>query len=145
MCTNNVTISVRALLKIHRLSYYVQLLTRQPMCVWRNIEARSYKHCGSGKAMCYIFWVCVCRLSYRAYNVHAPYCKLRPARLCNIFFTLSHKRNDFRKNVIEHRMRVLILSTTLTETFLILRETERKKKKNPYWSSRKVPVILVRP
>jgi hypothetical protein len=27
------------------------------------------------------------------------------------FSTLSHKRHDFRKNVIEHKMRVWILST----------------------------------
>ena len=42
------------------------------------------------------------------------------------FSTLSHKRHDFRKkNGIELKMCVLIFSTNLSETFLILRRTER--------------------
>ena len=35
--------------------------------------------------------------------------------------TLSHKRHDFWRIVIEHKMCVLIFYTTLFETFLILR------------------------
>jgi len=38
--------------------------------------------------------------------------------------TLSHKKHDFRKNVTERKMCVLIFSTSLSETFLILRKTE---------------------
>jgi hypothetical protein len=34
------------------------------------------------------------------------------ARSCNHCSTLSHKRNDFRKKGIEHKMCVLIFSTT---------------------------------
>ena len=37
------------------------------------------------------------------------------------FSTLSHKRHDFRKTVPEHKMCGQIFSTTLTETFFILR------------------------
>jgi hypothetical protein len=38
------------------------------------------------------------------------------------FSTLPHKRQDFRKkNVIEHKICVLIFSTTLSETFIVLR------------------------
>jgi hypothetical protein len=48
------------------------------------------------------------------------------------FSTLSH---DFRKKVIEHEMRVLILSEVLSETFLIIRRTERDMIKNVYCSS----------
>jgi hypothetical protein len=32
---------------------------------------------------------------------------------CTIFTTLSHKRQDFREKAIEHKMCVLIFSTTL--------------------------------
>jgi hypothetical protein len=45
------------------------------------------------------------------------------------FSTLSHKRHDFRKQVIENKICVMIFSTSLSETFLIPRRTERKEKK----------------
>jgi hypothetical protein len=59
------------------------------------------------------------------------------------FSTLSHKRHDFRKNVIEHKMCVLILSTNLSETFFIVRIIQRDIINLPRYSS-KASVILVR-
>jgi len=41
------------------------------------------------------------------------------------FSTLSHKRYDFRKQVTERKMCVLILSIISSETFLILRRIRR--------------------
>jgi hypothetical protein len=42
------------------------------------------------------------------------------------FSTLSHKRHDFRKNVIEHKVCVLILSMQLfSEKCLLLRRIKR--------------------
>ena len=38
--------------------------TRQAMYVWRKTEGRSRHHCYREKAMYYIYWVCVCILSY---------------------------------------------------------------------------------
>jgi len=58
------------------------------------------------------------------------------------FSTLSHNWYDFRKKVIEYKTRVLIFSTVLSETFLILRRTERDMIINVYWSTGKVSVIL---
>jgi hypothetical protein len=40
---------------------------------------------------------------------HIVVCGLPPS---TIYFTLSDKLHDFRENVIEHKMRVLIFSTT---------------------------------
>ena len=62
-------------------------------------------------------------LAYPACNCYAPYCDvIRVPSGCTTFFTLSHKLSDFRKNVTEHKMCVLIFSTTFfSETFLILR------------------------
>jgi hypothetical protein len=61
------------------------------------------------------------------------------------FFTLFHKRHDFRKQVIEHKLCVLMCSLQLlSEAVLIPRRTERDVIINVYWSACKVPVILVR-
>ena len=59
------------------------------------------------------------------------------------FSTLSHKRNDFRKNVTEHKICVLIFSTTSFETFLILRRNQTDIVIKVKTSPRKVPVIFV--
>ena len=71
----------------------------QPFLAWKSNK-------------CYLLWVCVCSPRYPACNARAPYFHLWPAPLLQYFSTLSHKRRDFRKKVTEHKMCVLILSTT---------------------------------
>jgi hypothetical protein len=59
------------------------------------------------------------------------------------FSTLCHKRRDLRKEVFGHKICVLIFYPILSETFLILRRTERDMIINALVSSCKVLFILV--
>jgi hypothetical protein len=61
-----------------------------------------------------------------------------------IFFTLSYERHDLREKVTEHKMCALVFSTTLSETFPIIRRIRRDITINVHMASCKVPVILVR-
>jgi len=57
----------------------------QAMYVQRNIEARSYNHCCSGKAMSVAYSECAFfSLRCTASNSHVPNCRPWPARLYNI-------------------------------------------------------------
>ena len=61
------------------------------------------------------------------------------------FFPLSHKKQDFQKSVIEHKMRFdFLYNFQITKTFFILRRTRRDIIDSHRFSC-KVPVILVRP
>ena len=60
------------------------------------------------------------------------------------FSMLSHKLHDSRKNVMEHKMCVLIFSIILSTTFLILRRIQRDIIVNVLTSLCEVPVIIVR-
>ena len=56
-------------------------------------------------------------LSYKTCKVYVPYCHLWTDRLYHIFPHYLTKRYDFRGTVIEHKMRVLIFSTTFVSDF----------------------------
>jgi hypothetical protein len=60
------------------------------------------------------------------------------------FSTLSHKRHDFKKEFIEHKICVPASPQLLCETFLIRRRIQRDIIINVQRSSCQVPVILVR-
>ena len=60
------------------------------------------------------------------------------------FSTLSHKWHDFRENLLNIKMCVLIFCITLYEIFLTLIRFQRCTVINLHRSSSEVPVILVR-
>ena len=109
------------------------------------MEARSCKHCCSGKAVVITYCECVFRLSYPACNAYAPYCHLWPARLYGIFPHYLINGTIFEKKVTGHKMMSFdFLYNFLSETFLILRRNERDTIKNVCWASCHLPVIVVR-
>jgi len=58
------------------------------------------------------------------------------------FTTLPHIRYDFRKKLSNIKCVFVLPLQLLSETFPILRRSERDMTQNLYWSSCKVPVIL---
>ena len=119
-------------------------VTRQEMFVLRNIEARSCNLYCSGKAKSIAQPACVCSLKYSASNAHEPYCLLYTASLYNIFPHYLINGTIFVKKLSDTK-RVFRVSLQLSsETFFILRRTERDMLKNVYWSLCQVPFILVR-
>ena len=88
--------------------------------------------------------VCVALVIQHAKRMRRIISSSRACQTVPYFSTLSHKRQDFRENVTEHKMCVLIFSTTLSSTFLILRKIGRDMVTNVHMSSCKVPVIHVR-
>ena len=60
------------------------------------------------------------------------------------FSTLPRKQRDFRKNIIEHKMCVLIFSTIVSKEVHSKIKCERNVIIDIYWSSCKVTINLVR-
>ena len=84
----------------------------------RNNEACSLNHFCHRKAMSIIYSECVSVALFTRHSVHICHITLSSVACLSLpyFFTLSHKRHDFRqKKFTEHKMRVLIVPTTLSE------------------------------
>ena len=117
------------------------------MYVLRNNEARSCDHCCSGKAVSFTHSECV----FVALGIQHVKRVLRivirglpGSTVIFFFFKFSHKPCDFRETLLKTKCMLCFSLQLLSETFLILRRTERDMIMNVYRSACKVPVIDVR-
>jgi len=86
----------------------------------------------------------VCGLSYAVCNAHAPYCHLWPAPHYNNFPNYLENGTIFGKKLLNTKCVFRFSLQLLSETFHILRRTERDMIKTVHRSACKVPVIVVR-
>ena len=89
------------------------------------MESPSCNHCCSGKDISITYSECVpiaLSIKHAISMLHIFICGLSGYTM---FFTLFHKRYDFRKSSIEHKTCVRIFFTILSETFLILRRIQQ--------------------
>ena len=103
-----------------------------------NIELLSLKRCWWKTNKYYTFWVSVCSLRYPACNAHAPYCHLSSAPLYHIFPQYLINSMFLGKKLLNTKCVFWFPVQLLSETFLILRRTERDMIKNVYRSACKV-------
>ena len=83
----------------------------------------------------------VCSISYPACNADAPYCRQWPDWLLNIFPRCIINDTIFgNKNVTEHKVRVLISSTTFVWNIFRSKKNPGTHYRNVRMSSCKVPV-----
>ena len=92
----------------------------------------------------YLFWVCVCGLSYPACNPHAPYCYLWAAGLYNIFphYLINGTISERKKKVTELKMCVMIFSTTFVQNISHSKNWERYDHKCLLVFIKKSPLFL---
>ena len=112
----------------------------------RNGEARSRNNCCRVKAVSIMYSECVsvALVSQQTKRMRLIILSFMACLYLPYFYTLSHKRHDLLKKVITGEVHALFFSTSLFETFFIIRKTERDVIINIYWSSCEAPVIIVR-
>jgi hypothetical protein len=76
-------------------------------------------------SVCVFVCVFVCSLSYPPCNAHAPQCCMSPVWLYSNFLHNLIYSTTFVKKVTEHKIYFLFSPQNFSETFLILRRSER--------------------
>ena len=123
------------------------LVRQDRQCTYkRDIEARSRNHFCHGKSLSNScsYCVSVALVIQHAMRVRRVILSSVASPATQYFSTLSHRRHDFRKKKLLNIKCVFWFSLQLlSETFLILRRTERDMIKS-HRSSCEVPIIRVR-
>jgi len=70
-------------------------------------------------------------------------CRIISSSVACVALPLPHNGTNFTKNILKIKLCFLFPLQLLSETYLILKITERDIIINVQWSSHKVPVILV--
>jgi len=117
-------------------------VTRQTNCVTHNIEACSWVHHCNWKAISITYFECVFLALCVQREMRVPHVVVCGLSGCTIFYTWANKGQGFRKKVIEHKMCVLIFSTTLSKIFFILRRSKRDMIKMLIGHYEKCPFFL---
>jgi hypothetical protein len=116
-------------------------------CTYKcNIEARSRNHFCSGKVISIKYSECV-SVALVIQHTKRMRCIILSSVAClavPCFSALSHTRRDFRENVIERKMCVLIFSATFVWVFIIWRRIRRDTVVNVHRFLCKIPVVLCR-
>jgi hypothetical protein len=115
------------------------------MYVYRNTEGRSRNHCYSGKPLCITYRECVfvaLGIQHEMRMRHIVCCGLARSKILShiLWWTARFKK----KKVLNTKCVFWFSVQLLSETFLILRRTERDMIKIVYRSAWKVPVIVGR-
>jgi len=99
-------------------------VTRETIYVYKRYSEAHLRYPGRQKVL-HIVSICVCKFRYPACRELAPYHHLWPVWLYHIFYTLSHKRHDFRgKKLLDMKSVFLFYVQNVSETFLILRRIQ---------------------
>jgi hypothetical protein len=115
-----------------------------PQAMYVSIEACWRNHCCCEKSSeYYILCVCVCNLSYRAYNVHVTHCHLWFVLLYHIFQHYLTNGKIFGKRLLNIKRVFWFSLQLLSETFFIQRRIERDIIINVHRSMLKVAAVIV--
>ena len=119
---------------------YVHQMTQEDrLCTYkRNSEALSSSHCCRGKAISITY-------PERLFVAFGIQMQCEFAILSSVVCPALHYFSTFKQKELLDIKSVSLRSLRLfSEAFLILRRTERDIIKNVFWSSCKLPVIIVR-
>ena len=103
----------------------VKKKTRQAIYVQLNTEAHAYNHCCCGKAISITYSEAVC-VALVIQHTKRMFCIIQRPVACPALpylSTLSHKRRNIKKKVIEHKICVLNLSTTFVSNIFQSKKT----------------------